>query len=210
VHVSRQAFERGEHRAAARRVSDDFERVVVARATELLAAGGPAALSARALADAIGGSTKLIYSHFGGMSGVRSLVRSEAMRVLGDRLQQTDAPALSRVDRLARMATTYRQFAQDSPHLFRMLYSAPTDQAAQLDWDPAAIGMAQGIIAPPHAPASVFDATLPAARVFWAMIHGPVRLESLGALGTAADDVFAAVLAHATRAAIALPARPGR
>ena len=171
----------------------------------LFAEGGADKLSARALAQAIGASTKVIYSHFGGMSEVIIEVRAEAERRLSERLRAGDDPALSRVDRLAGMASAYRGFARSEPYLFDLLCGSHAGE-----WDPAAIAMAQAIIAPPHATSTATDATLPQARVFWAMIHGPVRLERIGALGPAADEIFAAVVAQAIRGAIAPPLRQGR
>jgi AcrR family transcriptional regulator len=183
----------------------DLRRSAMMAAFRLFAEGGGEKLSARALAQAIGASTKVIYSHFGGMTQVVDEVRAEAERRLSERLRVGDIPSLSRVDRLARMASAYRDFARSEPHLFDLLCGPDARE-----WDPAAIAMAQAIIAPPHATPAATDATLPQARVFWAMIHGPVRLERTGALGSAADDIFAAVLAQAIRGAIAPPLRQGR
>jgi AcrR family transcriptional regulator len=196
---------RGHVRPSAPTPIDETRRTVIAAARQLLTSGGPEAVSARALAQAVGASTKVIYSQFGGMPAVIAEVREEVARDLSKRLRQGDDPALSRVDRLARMASAYRDFARTEPHLFDLLSGSDTR-----DWDPGALVMAQAIIAPPHASQGVTDATRTQARVFWAMIHGPVRLERTGALGATADEIFAAVVAQATRAAIAPPLRPGR
>ena len=202
--------------AAAHQPDRDTERArlrseVLRHALALLAEGGAEALSARTLARAIGMSTKLIYSHFGGMpqivAGVYALGFAELTRVL----EAGDDPRLSRVDRLWSVARGYRAFARENPHLFDLMYGPRVRHLAPDESDrggaASSLDLVARIIAPPDAAPLAVAAVRPLAYAFLSAIHGPVSLESSGWLRTNAAAVFTGVVGQAVRAAINPPAR---
>ena len=196
------------------RSADQIRADALTCAVRLLTVGGTDALSVRSLASALGTSTKVIYSHFGGMDQVLAGVHEHASRSLSETLERGDDAMGSRVERLWRVARGYRAFAKANRHLFtllvqpRMLETMSTESLDEAN--PATIRLVSRIVAPPHASGAVTDATQQQARAFVASVHGPVSLEANGWLMPNADDVFDTVVSHAIRSVIAPPIRAGR
>ncbi len=196
------------------RSADQIRADALACAVRLLTAGGADALSVRSLASALGTSTKVIYSHFGGMDQVLAGVHDHGSRSLSETLEKGDDEMGSRVERLWRVARGYRAFAKANPHLFTLLFqprALETMSAESLvEANPATIRLVCRIIAPPQASGTISDATQQQARAFVATMHGPVSLEANGWLVPNADDVFETVVSQAIRSVIAPPIRVGR
>ncbi|MEM9458362.1 MAG: TetR/AcrR family transcriptional regulator [Myxococcota bacterium] len=99
------------------------ERVLEA-ARELLEAEGFAALSVRRLAEALGVSRQVVYTHFGGMDGLLG-----ALHRLGSRLLAEDVAALpARPGGDARVlagAQAYVDAARERPALFDLVFARP-------------------------------------------------------------------------------------
>jgi AcrR family transcriptional regulator len=95
---------------------------LVAAAEELVAAGGPRALSVRAVAQAVGTTTRAVYSLFGSKDGLVDALAEQAFRYLGDGLAdapETEDPAADLVE----LGTTmYRRFVRDHPSLYRIAF----------------------------------------------------------------------------------------
>ncbi len=96
--------------------------VLLDAAEELLAAGGPDAVSVRAVADRAGVSTRAVYSVFGSMSGLMGGLGARGFQMVADlvnALPVTDDP-------LADLADTgvlaFRRFALERPHLYQITY----------------------------------------------------------------------------------------
>ena len=196
------------------RSADQIRADALTCAVRLLTAGGADALSVRSLASALGTSTKVIYSHFGGMDQVLAGVHDHASRSLSETLERGDDEMGSRVERLWRVARGYRAFAKANPHLFTLLFRPRVleTMSAELlvEANPATIRLVCRIVAPPHASGAVTEATQQQARAFVATVHGPVSLEANGWLVPNADEVFDTVVSHAIRSVIAPPIRAGR
>ncbi|HEY0806715.1 MAG TPA: helix-turn-helix domain-containing protein, partial [Pseudonocardiaceae bacterium] len=78
-----------------RRADPEISNALVDAAARLLAEEGPAALSTRRLAAAVGTSTMAVYTHFGGMDDlVRAMVREGFARLHERmaRVRATDDP----------------------------------------------------------------------------------------------------------------------
>ncbi|HEV2377049.1 MAG TPA: TetR/AcrR family transcriptional regulator [Streptosporangiaceae bacterium] len=168
-----------------RRADPQMPTALVEAAARILLEEGPAALSTRRLAAAVGTSTMAVYTHFGGMDDlVRSMVH-EGFARLHHRMAQvtaTDDPVADVVT----LGFAYRGNALDNPHLYAVMFGGSslggfslTDDDRQhgrytLELLVAKVGscMAAGRFAPG-------DAEL-AAHQMWISMHGLVTLE-LGA-----------------------------
>lgn len=164
-------------------------------ASEMLAHGGPDAISLRKLAAKVGTSTMAIYTAFGGKEGLIAALFDEAF----DRLAAAQA-AVPRDPEpllwLGGLARAYRAFALKNPSYYALMISATLPVPASLrhqesDADePAARGIsrhpayryllegieaciAEGTLAGNTDPALVADA-------FWAAVHGLCSLELAG------------------------------
>jgi AcrR family transcriptional regulator len=93
----------------------------VEAAAKLLAEGGPAALSTRRLAAAVGKSTMAVYTHFGGMDDlVRAMVR-EGFARLHQRMARVDVTDDPIVDVVA-LGYAYRDNAKEHPDLYAVMF----------------------------------------------------------------------------------------
>jgi AcrR family transcriptional regulator len=93
-----------------------------AAAERLVAAGGPDALTVRAVAEDVGTTTRAIYSIFGSKHGLVATLAEHAFDLLKtgiEELPETDDPA---GDLIEAGATMYRRFVREHPSLFRITF----------------------------------------------------------------------------------------
>ncbi|NEC09975.1 TetR/AcrR family transcriptional regulator [Streptomyces sp. SID7909] len=90
-------------------------------AAQLLAEEGPAALSTRRLAAAVGASTTAVYTHFGGKSDlVRAMVK-EGFRLLDRRLREVPESSDPVTD-ICSLGVAYRCNALEHRHLYGVMF----------------------------------------------------------------------------------------
>lgn len=156
-------------------------------AARLLAEDGPAALSTRRLAAAVGTSTSAVYTHFGGMNDlVRALVHEGFARL--DRRLATVRTTDDPVADVVALGNAYRANAVEYPHMYAVMFGsaalagfALTDEDRQHGRytltalvDAVARAMDAGRF-------SVGDGVL-LAQQMWIALHGLVALELGGYL----------------------------
>jgi AcrR family transcriptional regulator len=95
---------------------------LVAAAEDLVAAGGPPALSVRAVAHAVDTTTRAVYSLFGSKDGLVDALAEQAFRYLGDGLAETPETDDPAADLVELGATMYRRFVRDHPSLYRIAF----------------------------------------------------------------------------------------
>jgi AcrR family transcriptional regulator len=149
---------------------------LIETAAELIAAEGPAQLTLRKLAKAVGTSTMAVYTHFGGMDELRREVRREGF----DRLRQhlsavprTDDPVAD----ISALGAAYYINAVTNPNLYRAMFmEGPVGE------DDAEVGadtflqLVDAVQRCVDAGAFAGDATEMATQM-WALSHGVVTLE---------------------------------
>lgn len=104
-----------------RRPDPSLRPALIDIAARLLAEEGPRALSTRQIAAAAGSSTMVVYTHFGGMSGlVREMVHEGFARLLRHliRVRLTDDPVAD----LALLGRAYRRNAVSNSHLYAVMF----------------------------------------------------------------------------------------
>jgi AcrR family transcriptional regulator len=164
---------------------DPRRRAVLEAAVELLASEGPHGLSLRRIAAAVGGSTQLIYTLFGGKQGLADALYAEGFRRLNasgcDDITASGA-RLGEPERIVEIGRAYLRFAQDEPAFFAVMFgraipdfvpSAATRHAAgeatfQVLVEAAQACLDQGTLVAPDA--------LRLARLCWASAHGAASL----------------------------------
>jgi AcrR family transcriptional regulator len=167
-------------------------RALIDAAARVIAAQGSAGLSLRGLAADAGTSTMAIYTHFGGMDGIRRAVRHEGFARLLDRFDAVATTDDALAD-LILLGWAYYNFALDEPELFRgALLERRLDGRDTWLADQTQDRLAAGVVRcievgrlPPIDPALV-------AAQLWAFVHGVVALQLTGAIG---DDIAFAVFA---------------
>lgn len=153
-------------------------------ATRLLSDGGFDAMSVRAIAQEVGASTRVIYSHFGGKPGIVEALYLDGFSRLADALRggTGSGPA---PERLVGVGRAYRAFAIGSPRLYELMFGP---RVRELLPDPdhrapvlAASSVVAGIVAEGQAAGEVVagDATT-LTKFLWSALHGTVSMELTG------------------------------
>ncbi|MEL6343447.1 MAG: TetR/AcrR family transcriptional regulator [Myxococcota bacterium] len=164
---------------------------VITVARELLRRDGFGALSVRRLAETLGVSRQVVYTHFGGMDGLLNhLHRLGAALLAQDVAALTEMPGTDAYVLAA--ARAYLTAARQRPALFELVFAAPIPQYAPNRETIAAsrasfghlIGVAASWLAS-HRP-MLIDVDRPGqeavvmARVIWSLVHGHIILEIAG------------------------------
>ncbi len=93
---------------------------LVEQAAAMLAAGEPVTL--RAVASAVGASTQVVYTHFGGMPGLLLAIREEGFDRLAVRLEGL-RPSADPVADIMTLASSYTANAMANPHLYLQMFT---------------------------------------------------------------------------------------
>jgi AcrR family transcriptional regulator len=167
---------------------DELTRRLIDEAARLLAEQGPAGLSLRKLAAAVGTSTMTVYTRFGDKQGLLEAMYREGFRRLGERMRTATTQA---ADSLS-LGRAYRLAALESPHLYGLMFgppppdlqpSADAEEAAEATYTP----VVDAVRAAVERGALVGDPE-EIALYMWAVVHGMISLELSGRLGGTPED----------------------
>jgi AcrR family transcriptional regulator len=140
-------------------------REIVAAARELLEQEGPDGLSMRRLAERLGIRAPSIYKHLPDKQALESALISAGFEEQAERFETASARAS---DPLGAIAGSYREFAHEHPHLYRLMTERPLDRER----------LVPGVEA--RAARPVYEAVghdADRARAAWAFAHGMTILE---------------------------------
>lgn len=176
---------------------EEIRARLIAATLRVLDEEGPTAVQARRLARDIGTSTMAVYHHFGGMPQLLRGVADDGFVQLDSSLAAvpiTDDPIIDIVE----LALAYRRFAQDSPHLYDLMFGmsapgghrpGPSDSG---DGEPEqALAFGRLVAATARAmDAGALRRAKPAqvAAQVWSMLHGHITLELAGYLDRFGND----------------------
>ena len=176
---------------------------LVDAAARLLLEQGPAGLSLRKVAAAVGVSTMPVYTLFGDKHGLLTAMYRDGFRRLGAALHEV-SPSDDPLGDLIQLGVAYRRAALASPNLYGLLFGrmvpeftpdAEEQAAAHATYQPLIDAVARcqraGILADGQ-PERI-------ALHLWAVAHGMVNLELNGQLPDlgAAEDLYAEALGYA-------------
>jgi AcrR family transcriptional regulator len=185
--------------ARPRTYDEATRRELIEAGAELLAREGPAGLSVRAVADAVGVTTSAIYTLFGSKSElVRAMYRTgfASLRDHLDDVPDSDDPW---ADILA-LGLAYRASAVAGPHLYEVMFGRPIPEFTPANDD---VALASGTL--DRLRRSVARAAeltgLPAGTdvetatiALWARVHGLAALELAGATGDGGERLWRTAL----------------
>jgi AcrR family transcriptional regulator len=148
---------------------------IVAAARELLEAGGPDALTMRAVADKLGIRAPSLYKHIPDKADLEAAVIATAFTEQAE----TFAKAIARSrDPLTALGRAYRSWALAHPHLYRLMTNWPLDRDR----------LPEGVEASAAAPLLQACGGDPdRARAAWAFAHGMTSLELADRFAANAD-----------------------
>lgn len=163
-------------------------------AARMLAEAGPHGLSLRRIAAAAGGSTQLVYTLFGGKSGLADALYAEGYERLAAAMRAAldDAPPPGDPERLVAVGRSYLRFASREPAFFALMFGQPI-----AGFTPARLTRARGRECTFGQVVAQVQACLDAgtlvgstadelARLCWLTVHGLASLEAAGMVN--ADD----------------------
>jgi AcrR family transcriptional regulator len=183
--------------------TDDLTRRLVDEAARLLVEHGPAGLSLRRLAAAVGVSTMPVYTLFGDKRGLLTAMYREGFRRLGRALLDVPGTGEPMAD-LGALGLAYRRAALASPHLYALMFGRPVPQFSPDDADRAAaeaayLPLVEGVRRAQAAGALTGTGPERIAAHLWAVAHGMVSLELNGQLPDLGppEDAYAEALAFA-------------
>jgi AcrR family transcriptional regulator len=174
-------------------VNAELTTRLVDEAARLLIEHGPAGLSLRKLAAAVGVSTMPVYTLFGDKQGLLAAMHREGFRRLGEALASAPRTGEALADVIA-VGVAYREAALASPHLYALMFGRMTPifepsaeglAAEEAAYQPLVDGVAR------CQEAGVFTGNDPrrVALHLWAVAHGMVNLELNGQLPDLADPL---------------------
>lgn len=180
--------------ARAARAPVDLRRALIDAAAQILADEGPAALSVRRVAQEVGASTMVVYTHLGDKDGMLDAVLEHAFAGF--------ATALTAVNErdpwanLRALGHAYRAFAKANPGPYKLMFGRSSPSRAMeptsrrsFEALTSAIGRVMVVL---DKPARAIE---PAAMSVWAATHGIVSLELAGGCPPEnVDAVFESVL----------------
>jgi AcrR family transcriptional regulator len=164
------------------------ERAVLDAAAAILRKHGPGGFNVRAVAEAAGASTIVVYTLFGGVDGLLAALQQDGLERLADAF--TRVPDGDPLVRLGAMALAYRAFARDNPQYYRAFSLTPgvggefarrarASRAFALLVEGVRACIKKGLLARKD-PAAIADA-------LWAFVHGVVSLELGGYFASDAE-----------------------
>jgi len=155
------------------------EHTVLAATVKLLGEHGPAGVTVRSVADAVGVSRQVVYTQFGSLCGlIDALYRHGFEQMLAGALELVASPGTERV---MAHAVAYRAYALANPELYQVMFERPfrgyspsqhSRAAALAAFEP----LVDAVESTGRDRADARDVAL----TLWAAVHGLVHLELQG------------------------------
>lgn len=160
-------------------------QALIAAAVAILDAGGPGALTARAVAERAGTAVGSVYTQFDSLELLRLEANAITMRRLRDALAAalSACPSRETEARLLCLADAYLAFAAEHHPAWVAIFERRTVAApASVQADIAALfGVLEGVLRDGGQLAEVAIPVM--ARALWSSVHGMTYLADLGGLG---------------------------
>jgi AcrR family transcriptional regulator len=162
------------------------EQQIVAEARAIAEADGWPAVTVRRLADAIGYSQPVLYSHFpDGRDGIVRAVAIDGFERLNVALAGAPRSA-SAAKRIRATVRRYVRFAHDNPAVYEAMFSMPTDLGFATRAAPAALR--QGFAALERALGDSANDLETETELLWSAMHGLVELQRHARLRPSHED----------------------
>jgi AcrR family transcriptional regulator len=176
--VIEKTFDLGTERA---RRSGELRRAILTASVKMLARGGPEALNMRDVGAAVGATTKVVYSHFGGKPGLIAEIYADGFGRLAQAMHMAAGAARTSRRKLEQAARAYRDFALCNSEVFHLMYGPAIKSLAPSVSDRAAAAPSLQVLIDEYEAQGLSSAAARNhARGLWAAIHGPIMLELTG------------------------------
>ncbi|WP_460524473.1 TetR/AcrR family transcriptional regulator [Flindersiella endophytica] len=159
------------------------EQLIIESARELAEAEGWDAVTTRRLAERVGYSQPVLYSHFaGGKSAIMAAVALEGFASLADELRAARSKAGGPREEVAAIGTAYTAFAGRHPALYDVMFGQAVDLPFATAEAPPALQAGFNEIAEAIRPFAAADDLVLLTETYWAALHGLITLARGGRL----------------------------
>jgi AcrR family transcriptional regulator len=158
------------------------EQLIIESARELAEAEGWGAVTTRRLAERVGYSQPVLYSHFAGMSAIMTAVALEGFASMAEDLRTARAAASDARAALGAVSAAYIAFAERHPALYDVMFGQTVDLPFATPEAPAALQAGFGEFAEAVRPYAAGDDLGLLTETYWAALHGLVTLARSGRL----------------------------
>ncbi|WMT91427.1 TetR/AcrR family transcriptional regulator [Pelagibacterium sp. H642] len=160
---------------------------LITEAARLLDAGGNAAVTLRAVAQAVGVSHNAPYRHFKDRAALLSAIAERDFHSLTDMFRSSQHADGAPIERLTRALTAFICYGRDNPARYRLLFGDPDIRSAEGTLENAALETFSAF--EDLVKACQKSSQLPGASakeltgLIYAAVHGLIDLESSGRMG---------------------------
>ena len=159
------------------------EQLIIESARELAEAEGWGAVTTRRLAERVGYSQPVLYSHFAGMSAIMTAVALEGFASMAEDLRTARATASDARAALGAVSAAYIAFADRHPALYDVMFGQTVDLPFATPEAPPALHAGFNEIAEAIRPFAAAGDDLPLlTETYWAALHGLITLARSGRL----------------------------
>lgn len=186
----------------------DLRNALIAAAAGLAETGGPAAVTVRAAARAVGVTPTASYRHFADRDELLTAARQECLDRMAGRflariadVPEDQPPDVRALQRFLASGRAYVEFAMEEPGLFRTCFCIEPDADDGLEpADTAPYQLLTGLLDELADTGGIDPAERPLAEAFaWAAMHGLALLVLDGPLGTLDPEDLDEIVTLATR-----------
>ena len=165
---------------------DEIREMALAAAEQLITDQGPAGLSARRVAGAIGYTVGTLYLVFENLDDLVMQVNGRTLDRLHDRMVEEQSLHHDTAEQLLQLGRTYIRFAEQDPHRWELIFKPQSPGATAMpEWFAQKVArmfelVEQGLepLAGNHSPRQIKLA----ARALWSGVHGVCILAITGKL----------------------------
>jgi AcrR family transcriptional regulator/CRP-like cAMP-binding protein len=168
-----------DYRARREQARTDVRKAAVEAAARLASEGGAEALTVRRVAELVGASTQVIYTHFGSKAGLADALYAHAFASFTTALRRARRGG-DPVARLAAVVRAYRRFAVKNPVLYAVMFEgvlgdfAPSPESREVARGSFAV-LVEQVERCRAAGAFAIDDAESAAVMLWGLAHGSHR-----------------------------------
>lgn len=166
---------------------EELTELAVQAGRQLVAEQGPAALTARNVAQAIGYTPGTLYNVFENIDALAAAINIESMLTFAEKLRRLSTQSQTTEDRVRHIAFAYLEFHKDEPQLWSLLFAVPLEHHSNAYHD--AIHAIFDQVTEAMQPLSETPTLARRkAKILWSTLHGICLLQQSGKLDVSQAD----------------------
>ena len=165
----------------------DLTDLAIQAGRELVVEKGPAALTARNVARAIGYTPGTLYNIFENIEALAAAINIESMEAFATKLRWTQQQNGDTEVRIRRIAQAYLDFHQEKPQLWSLLFAVPLKNNSEA-YQQAIHQIFDQVTAAMEPLCESTTVARRKAKVLWSTLHGICLLQQSGKLNVREDD----------------------